>query len=41
MKVNIFITPQCKATILQWAEQKRTSFDGIVNVLIEYAFANT
>lgn len=40
MKVNIFITPQCKATILQWAEQKRTSFDGIVNVLIEYAFAN-
>ena len=40
MKVNIFITPQCKAIIEQWAEQKRMSFDSVVNVLIEYAFAN-
>lgn len=40
MKVNIFITPHCKAIIEQWANKKCTSFDGIVNVLIEYAFAN-
>lgn len=40
VKVNINITAYCKAIIEEWAINYHTSFDNIVNILLDYAFVN-